>query len=115
RIPLGNSRLGVGDATILAAFNEARLGGTKSDQAGLEDAYNRTSDLGLLGETLWNEGLEGVRKLQVMVGRPIRPQLAERLPDVPSLLDRLGGSAHAQLKFDGVRVQLHLDRGRPAG
>ena len=115
RIPLGNSRLGVGDATILAAFNEARLSGAKTDQVVLEDAYNRTSDLGLLGETLWTEGLEGVRKLQVMVGRPIRPQLAERLPDVPSLLDKLGGRAHAQLKFDGIRVQLHLDRGRPEG
>src|SRR5215467_2824267 len=50
-----------------------------------------------------------------MVGRPIRPQLAERLPDVPSLLDKLGGKAHVQLKFDGVRVQLHLDRARPEG
>jgi DNA ligase-1 len=115
RIPLGNSRLGVGDATILAAFNEARLSGTKSDQLVLEGAYNRTSDLGLLGETLWTQGAEGLEKLQVMVGRPIRPQLAERLPDVPSLLDKLGGRAHAQWKFDGVRVQLHLDRGRPAG
>src|SRR5207237_8359604 len=114
-IPLGTSRLGVGDATILAAFNEARLGGTKSDQVVLEDAYNRTSDLGLLGETLWRDGLDGVRKLQVMVGRPIRPQLAERLPDVPSLLDKLGGRAHAQSKFDGIRVQLHLDRGQPEG
>jgi DNA ligase-1 len=115
RIPLGTSRLGVGDVTVLAAFNEARLGGTKLEKQALEDAYNRTSDLGLLGETLWRQGLEGARTLQVMVGRPIRPQLAERLPDVPSLLDRLGGSAHAQLKFDGVRVQLHLDRSRPPG
>jgi DNA ligase 1 len=115
RIPLGNSRLGVGDATILAAINQARLSGTKADQLALEDAYNRTSDLGLLGETLWTQGLEGVRTLQVQVGRPIRPQLAERLPDVPSLLEKLGGQAHVQLKFDGVRVQLHLDRGRPAG
>ncbi len=115
RIPLGTSRLGVGDATVLAAFNEARLGGTKLEKQALEDAYNRTSDLGLLGETLWAHGIEGIKTLQVMVGRPIRPQLAERLPDVPSLLDRLGGSAHAQLKFDGVRVQLHLDRGRPPG
>src|SRR6266851_2694959 len=115
RIPLGTSRLGVGDATVLAAINQARLGGTKADQLVLEDAYNRTSDPGLLGETLWTQGLDGVKALQVVVGRPIRPQLAERLPDVPSLLDKLGGSAHAQLKFDGVRVQLHLDRRRPPG
>jgi DNA ligase 1 len=115
RIPLGASRLGVGDATILAAFNQARLSGSKADQQALEEAYNRTSDLGLLGETLWRDGLDAVRQLQVMVGRPIRPQLAERLPDVPSLLDKLGGKAHVQLKFDGVRVQLHLDRSWPEG
>jgi DNA ligase-1 len=115
RIPLGASRLGVGDATILAAFNEARLDGTKASQVILEDAYNRTSDLGLVGETLWKTGLDGVRELQVTVGRPIRPQLAERLPDIPSLLDKLGGKAHAQLKFDGIRVQLHLDRSQPEG
>jgi DNA ligase 1 len=115
RIPLGASRLGVGDATILAAFNEARLDGTKASQVILEDAYNRTSDLGLVGETLWNGGLDGVRELEVTVGRPIRPQLAERLPDIPSLLDKLGGKAHAQLKFDGIRVQLHLDRTQPEG
>src|SRR5215207_9955706 len=115
RIPLGTSRLGVGDATILAAFNEARLNGTKSDQVILEDAYNRTSDLGLVGETLWNRGIDGVRALEVTVGRPIRPQLAERLPDIPSLLDKLGGRAHAQLKFDGIRVQLHLDRSQDEG
>ena len=115
RIPLGSSRLGVGDATVLAAINEARLDGAKADQAILEDAYNRTSDLGLLGDTLWKQGLDGVKQLQVMVGRPIRPQLAERLPDVPSLLDKLGGRAHAQSKFDGIRVQLHLDRRQPEG
>lgn len=115
RIPLGTSRLGVGDATILAAFTQARLGGTKAEQQVLEDAYNRTSDLGVLGETLWTQGLDGVKTLQVMVGRPIRPQLAERLPDVPSLLEKLGGRAHVQPKFDGVRVQLHLDRSRPEG
>jgi DNA ligase-1 len=115
RIPLGASRLGVGDATILAAVTQARLGGTKAEQTSLEEAYNRTSDLGLLGETLWTSGLEAVESLQVMVGRPIRPQLAERLPDVPSLLEKLGGKAHVQLKFDGVRVQLHLDRRRPEG
>ena len=115
RIPLGASRLGIGDATVLAALNQARLSGTKPDQVALEDAYNRTSDLGLLGHTLWTGGLEAVKTLDVEVGRPIRPQLAERLPDVPSLLDKLGGKAHAQYKFDGVRVQLHLDRSWPEG
>jgi DNA ligase-1 len=110
RIPVGTSRLGIGSVTVLAALAEARLDGKKEERQALEDGYNRTSDLGLVSHTLWTQGLDAVRALQVSVGRPIRPQLAERLPDVPSLMAKLGGRAHAQLKFDGIRVQIHLDR-----
>jgi DNA ligase-1 len=113
RIPAGTSRLGVGDVTVLAAFARAKLGDGKEHRTALEEAYNRTSDLGLLGLSLWSGGLEAVRALDIAVGRPLRPQLAERLPDVPSLIDKLGGRVHAQLKFDGIRVQIHLDRSRP--
>jgi DNA ligase 1 len=113
RIPLGTSRLGVGDATILAALARARLGSDKL-RPPLEEAYNRTSDLGLIGKTLWHGGLEAVQALPVQVGRPIRPELAERLPSAQAILDRFGGRAHAQRKFDGIRVQIHLDRDQPA-
>jgi DNA ligase 1 len=113
RIPLGTSRLGVGDATILAALAQARLGSDKL-RPPLEEAYNRTSDLGLIGNTLWQGGLEAVRALPVQVGRPIRPELAERLPSAQAILDRFGGRAHVQRKFDGIRVQIHLDRDQPA-
>lgn len=106
RIPLGNSRLGVGDPTILDAFANLKLGDRKQRQV-LEEAYNKTSDLGLIGETLWSKGLEGVRKLDVIVGRPIRSQLTERLPDPKTILEKMGGKAHVQMKYDGYRVQIH--------
>ncbi|KKS70016.1 MAG: putative DNA ligase, partial [Candidatus Daviesbacteria bacterium GW2011_GWA2_42_7] len=51
RIPLGTSRLGVGDPTILDAFALAKLGDRKNRKE-LEIAYNKTSDLGLIGEVL---------------------------------------------------------------
>lgn len=114
RVPLGAARLGVGDVTILAAFAQAKLGGAKQRKL-LEEAYNRTSDLGLLGQTLWRDGVGGVQALGVAVGRPMRAQLAERLPDSASIVARLGGRAHVQMKFDGVRVQIHLDRRQPEG
>ena len=50
RIPLGASRLGIGEPTILDAFALAKLG-DKSKRKSLEEAYNKTSDLGLIGET----------------------------------------------------------------
>ncbi len=106
RIPLGTSRLGVGDPTILDAFALAKLGDRKKRKE-LEGAYNKTSDLGLIGQVLWKKGLEGVKKLDVTVGRPIRSQLAERLPDAKTILEKFGGEVHIQYKYDGFRVQIH--------
>ncbi|MBI2018127.1 ATP-dependent DNA ligase [Candidatus Daviesbacteria bacterium] len=108
RIPLGTSRLGIGDPTIMDAFAKSKLG-DKSKRKLLEGAYNKVSDLGLIGEVLWSQGLRGVQGLDVTVGRPIRSQLAERLPDAKTILEKYGGKAHVQQKFDGFRVQIHKD------
>lgn len=127
RIPLGVSRLGVGDPTILDAFTKLKLGDKnlslcsriltsdqrselKSKRKLLEGAYNRVSDLGLIGETLWEGGLEAVEKLKVQVGRPIRSQLTERLPTAEKVMEKLG-TVNAQRKLDGFRVQIHKDGG----
>ena len=108
RIPLGASRLGIGDPTILDAFAKLKLG-DKSKRKLLEGAYNRVSDLGLIGETLWEKGLKGVEKLEVTVGRPIRSQLAERLPNPEKVIEKMG-KVNVQRKLDGFRVQIHLQR-----
>ncbi|KKQ10466.1 DNA ligase [Candidatus Daviesbacteria bacterium RIFCSPHIGHO2_12_FULL_37_16] len=108
RVPLGTSRLGIGDPTILDAFALTKLG-DKSKRKLLEGAYNKVSDLGLIGQTLWKDGLKGVEKLDVTVGRPIRSQLAERLPNAEAIIKKFDGSAHVQKKFDGFRVQIHKD------
>ncbi len=108
RIPIGVSRLGIGDPTILDGFAQSKLGDRKKRKE-LEGAYNRISDLGLIGEVLWSKGLRGVQGLDITVGRPIRSQLAERLPDPKTILEKFGGAAHIQQKFDGFRVQIHKD------
>src|SRR3989338_5414249 len=88
RVPLGVSRLGIGDPTILDAFAKLKLG-DRSKRKLLEGAYNRVSDLGLIGETLWEGGLRAVENLKVTVGRPIRSQLAERLPTPEKVIEKL--------------------------
>src|SRR5258708_4448025 len=101
RIPLGTSRLGIGDPTVLDAFAKAKLG-DKSKRKLLEGAYNKVSDLGLIGETLWKGGLKAVEKLDLTVGRPLRSQLAERINDPKLILEKFGGEAHVQYKYDGL-------------
>ena len=105
RIALGRLRLGTGYPTVLDALSFAKKG-DRSLRPVLEAAYNRTSDLGLVAETFWSGGESPVKALRVTVGRPIRSQLAERLPNPEAVIKRLGLVA-VQPKYDGIRVQIH--------
>ncbi|MDQ6710927.1 MAG: ATP-dependent DNA ligase, partial [Candidatus Dormibacteraeota bacterium] len=105
RIALGRLRLGIGDPTLLDALSFAKKG-DRSMRPILEGAYNRTSDLGLIARTFWSGGEGAVEALKVTVGRPIRSQLAERLPNPEAVIKRLGLVA-VQPKYDGIRVQIH--------
>ena len=107
RITLGKMRLGIGDPTVLDALSFAMVG-DRSLRPVLEGAYNRTSDLGLIARTLWAEGEPGLDALRVTVGKPIRSQLAERLPNPEAVIKKLG-LVGVQPKYDGFRVQIHRD------
>ncbi len=106
RTVTGKLRLGVGDMTALDAL-ASTFGGGREARPALERAYNRTSDLGFVAETMAREGLAGVRQLRVVVGKPIRSMLAERLPDPGEILRKLGGRCAAEYKYDGERIQIH--------
>jgi DNA ligase-1 len=105
RIALGRLRLGIGDPTVLDALSFAKKG-DRSLRPVLEGAYNRVSDLGLIAKTFWSGGEGEVNALKVTVGRPIRSQLAERLPNPEAVIQKLGLVA-VQPKYDGIRVQIH--------
>jgi DNA ligase-1 len=105
RITVGKMRLGIGDPTVLDALSFAKQG-DRSLRPVLEGAYNRTSDLGLIARTLWARGVKGMDALKVTVGKPLRSQLAERLPNPEAVIKKLG-LVGVQPKYDGFRVQIH--------
>lgn len=105
RITLGKMRLGIGSPTLLDALSFTKRG-DRSLRPVLEGAYNRTSDLGLIARVLWVEGEAGLEALKVKAGHPIRPQLAERLPNPEAVIKKLG-TVGVQPKYDGFRVQIH--------
>ena len=108
RISLGKLRLGVADMTILQALAIA-YGGGKEAKKPLERAYNLSSDLGYIADVLAREGLEAVEKFKIAIGRPIRSMLCERLSSAKDIIEKLGESAAAEYKYDGLRVQAHID------
>ena len=99
-------RLGIGDNTIMDALAVA-FTGSKESRAIIERAYNITSDLGYVASVLVKEGLEGVKNIKIQIGRPIRPMLAERMAIPSFILQKLGGKAGAEYKYDGERIQVH--------
>ncbi|HUH99653.1 MAG TPA: ATP-dependent DNA ligase, partial [Nitrososphaerales archaeon] len=108
RTAMGVIRLGVADYTILDAAATAHLGG-KTNRKALERAYNVTSDLGFVVQVAAEEGMEGVEKIHLQVGKPIRPMLAERLPSAQAILDQIGRPVAVEYKLDGERLQMHKD------
>ena len=107
-IPLGTLRLGVGDPTVMDALSLAKVG-DKSLRPIIEAAYNKTSDLGYVAENFFKKGESGIKHIKLIVGKPIRPALAERLPSAEEVIKRVGHQFAAEPKFDGFRVQVHLN------
>src|SRR5438270_831407 len=105
----GKLRLGVAEMTLLDALAHALAGG-KESKALLEQAYNRSSDLGFVARALASGGTEAIRSFKVTVGRPIRPMLAERLSDPQEILEKMDGRAAAEYKYDGLRIQAHISK-----
>lgn len=105
-IPLDTLRLGIGDPTIMDALSLAKVG-DKHLRPIIEDAYNKTSDLGYVAEMFAKHGEKGLKDVKLIVGKPVRPALAERIPNADEAVKRLGNEFAAEPKFDGFRVAVH--------
>jgi len=108
RTVVGALRLGVGDMTILDALAVAYTDSAENRDL-LERAYNLTSDLGSVAQTLAKSGLEALENVKVVVGKPIRMMLAQRLSTPQEIVEKLGGHCSAEFKLDGERFQIHKE------
>lgn len=106
RIILGNLRMGFSDMTIIDALSWMQVG-DKALRKKIEHAYNICVDIGLVAQTLKEEGIEGIEKMKIHPGIPIRPAAAERLPTIQQIIEKLG-TCIAQPKIDGFRLQIHV-------
>ena len=109
RTVVGKMRLGVADMTIVDALAAAFA--TKEERDRVERAYNVSSDLGEVARALAERGLEGVDAIHLKLFRPIRSMLAERLPTLQEIMEKLGECA-LEYKYDGLRCQAHISKDR---
>jgi DNA ligase-1 len=109
RIVLGKLRLGVGEMTFLAALSQA-ITGSKAGKPILDNAYNLLSDLGEVAERAVRSGVESLRRVRPLVGKPIRMMLVQRIRNLAEVPAHLHGPLYVEYKYDGERVQAHLGK-----
>ncbi|MDX1441841.1 MAG: ATP-dependent DNA ligase [Nitrosopumilaceae archaeon] len=108
KILLGTLRLGVAENTVMDSLAIA-FTGNKENRKPLEHAYNVSSDLGKVAETIASKGLKGVEGFEIVIFNPIRPMLADRVKSEQEAIEKMGSEFAAEYKLDGERVQLHVD------
>jgi DNA ligase-1 len=74
----------------------------------IENAYNISSDIGLIALALAKGGLREVEKIKPMVGRPIKMMAAQRVPKLEDIPNKMESFA-VEEKYDGERMQIHKD------
>ncbi|OGO89172.1 MAG: hypothetical protein A2Y17_09705 [Clostridiales bacterium GWF2_38_85] len=108
RIVLQKLRLGFSEMTLIDALSWA-LVGNKSLHDRIEYAFNVSADIGFIAELSCAGGIAAVDSIGITVGIPIRPAAAERLPSAAAIIEKIG-SAIAEPKFDGFRLQVHVKK-----
>ncbi|MEM0136643.1 MAG: ATP-dependent DNA ligase, partial [Thermoplasmatales archaeon] len=105
RIVTGKLRIGVADMTIVDAIASAF--GTKEEADIVERSYNIMPNLSELAYRAMTYGVQSLSSIRLSPGIPVRSMLAERLPSLKDILDKMGGKFAIEYKYDGLRVQVH--------
>ncbi len=113
RLPTGIIRLGFSDMTILDAYSWM-LKGDKSLRTVIETAYHVRPDLGFIGKTLKEKGINGLKKIEPKVFTPIIMMKAERMSSAAAIIKQIG-KCLVEPKFDGFRLQVHYLGSDPKG
>ncbi len=106
RTVLGELRAGVAEGLVRDAIAKA----FKVSPKLVERAFMLTNDFGTVALTAKKEGEEGLKKLSVRVGVPIKPMLAQIAPSIEDALKDIG-TAVFEIKYDGARIQIHKGAG----
>ncbi|MCD6522517.1 MAG: ATP-dependent DNA ligase [Candidatus Diapherotrites archaeon] len=98
RLLLGEMRLGVGEGIIRDAISNA----FDVDVNLVERAYSLINDYGEVAEIAREKGNEGLSKIQIKLGRPLKPMLAQAVHSIKEAFESFKPAAF-EYKYDGMR------------
>lgn len=117
-------RIGVGDGTlrdaIVLAFitpdvvydateNQFRIDEEAYNRGveAVQEAYDIANDFARIADIAAREGLEGLKRIAIEPGRPLKVMLFQKAADVKDAFERVGRPCALEYKMDGFRIQIH--------
>ncbi len=99
-------RIGVGEGVTRKAIASA----FEVKEKAVEKAYALVNDYALVAKVVKEKGEKGLGELGMELGRPIKVMLAYKSESMEEALEKVGGKAAIEEKFDGFRVQIHVSK-----
>ena len=113
RTILGELRVGVAEGLIRDAIVQAFLvkGEMEKEEMSrateaVDNYYNIISDFGEVARIAREDGIDGLKKIRVQVGRPIQVMLGGKAESIESVIKEFGKVA-AEFKYDGMHAEIH--------
>lgn len=115
RIIVGRLRLGFSTMTLIDALSWAATN-SKQDRTRLEEGYQKKADIGKLAQVYLSGNTDDERhrslaEYTVEVGVPVVPALCQRLNTAQEIVAKMD-DVLVEPKYDGLRVQIHVDKKR---
>lgn len=102
RTVMGELRIGVGEGIVRDAISKAFSVPSEL----VERAYAILNDFGEVAEAAL-KGPEALRSVKLVPGRPLKVMLYHKAESIKEALEKVGGEAQIEYKYDGFRTQIH--------
>jgi len=126
RSVLGDLRVGIGEGSLRDAIvwaflypirynkekNDIELSDEKRAEYNkivdvLQEAYDIANDFPEIAVIAKTKGIEGLAKVNLEIGKPIKVMLYQKAKDMEDAFDIVGKPAALEYKYDGFRLELH--------
>lgn len=110
RTLMNDLRIGIQESTIREAMSKAFFHGDKQASEIIQDALNKSNDLGAIFEIAQSKKIQNFDKIKLIVGKPVKVMLAQKAKDIKEGFEAVGKPCAIEYKYDGFRLVIHKDK-----
>jgi len=107
RTLIGDLRIGIKESTVRDSLAEAFAKRDSETTTKIQNAIDKTNDVAAVFDVVRTRKLEGLEKLQLQIGKPIKVMLADKAKNVKEAFKKVGKPAAVEYKYDGFRLLAH--------